>query len=114
MLLEDVRGLVVEVDAGRELGLELAHELEGAAELLLGVEADRGDVLGQDVAQEPLHERRLAVEQGGSALAGGDGADLVPGASQVAAVPLEVLARSARSPRCARSSRRRPAPRAAP
>ena len=81
----------MEVDAGLELGQQEAHEIEGAAELLLGVQADRRDVLREDVAEEALHERRLAVEQGGRALAGGDGANLVPGAAEVETVPFEVL-----------------------
>ena len=53
-------------------------------------------VSGEDVAQEPLHEAELAVEEGGRALARDQGPHLVPGAGEVAQVALEVLPAVAR------------------
>ena len=49
------------------------------------------DVVGEDVAQQPLHEAQLAVQEGGRALARGLRAHLVPGAREEAHVALEVL-----------------------
>ena len=95
-------GAVVEAHPRGERRLEGAHELERALELALAVEADRGDVVGEEVAQQPLQERGLAVEEHGGALAGGEGAHLVPGAGEVPPVALEGLGLAARAPRCGR------------
>ena len=92
MLLDDPGRAVVQPHARGERGLERAHELERALELALAVELDRRHVLGEQVAQQPLDERGLAVEQHRRALARGERADLVPGAREVAAVAQELLA----------------------
>ncbi len=73
-------------------GEELVHEVQGALELALVVEADRPHVARQEVAQQPLHERGLPVEEGGGRLPGGQGPRLVPGLREVAPVSQEVVA----------------------
>ena len=98
MLLHDAARAVVQVDPGGERRLEGAHELERALVVALVVEADRGDVVREQVAQQPLEERGLAVEEHRGALAGGEGAHLVPRAREVPPVPQEGLG-LAREPR---------------
>ena len=80
---------------GASSGWSDVDHLQRALELLLAVEADVRDVVGEDVAQQALHERELAVQEGGGALARGLRADLVPGPGEVLHVALEVLAGAA-------------------
>ena len=45
-----------------QLRLELRHQVQRALELPLAVEPDAGEVLGEDVAEQALHQRQLAVQ----------------------------------------------------
>ena len=90
-LLHDPGRALVEPDAAGEHRLERPHELERLVVLALVVEADRGHVVGEQVAQQPLEERRLAVEEHRRAVALGEGPDLVPRAGEEPPVAQERL-----------------------
>ena len=92
VLLEDRVPSVVQAHPRGEVGEELGDEVEGSLELALVVETDRPHVARQQVAQEPLHERGLPVEEGGRRLPGGEGPRFVPGLREVAPVAQEVVA----------------------
>ena len=62
-LLEDRRGLGVELDAADQLGLEAADELDDLAELLFVVDPDGGVVVADVVAQDALDEIEIAMQQ---------------------------------------------------
>ena len=96
-LLEEGARLPVELHLDDEVRLHLVEELDDAPVLLVVVDPEDGEVLGEDVARGTERQVEVAVQEGRRAGALGALADLLPEA--------------ARGSACRRRTRRRRAPR---
>src|SRR5215207_1010159 len=81
----------VELDAVDEPGLDAVDELDDLQVLLLRVHADGREVVGELVAQQPLHEVEVLVHDGRGLRLLGVLADVAPGADEVARVVAQIL-----------------------
>ena len=94
-LLEDGRGLGVELDAADQLGLEAADEFDHLAELLFVVDPDGGVVVADVVAQDALDQVEVAMQQGRRLARLGLRANLLPGAAEEFDVGANLIVRRA-------------------
>src|SRR5581483_8556346 len=62
-LFEQRRFLAVEPDAAHQGGLEAVHEAQHALVLLLGIDPNMGEVLGDQVAEGALYQVEVVVDQ---------------------------------------------------
>src|SRR5262245_44745554 len=95
VMLQDGRVPGVELDAVNQLGREAVDEIDYALVLEFAVHADGREIGRELVAQDPLHQVKVAVGDGRRLDAVGAAADVAPGADQVLHVFAQFFDRAA-------------------